>query len=195
MDKYIGDAVMALFPEKAADALDAAVDMQRELREFNHHRIKKNFEPVKIGVGLHSGSLYLGTIGEAERMDSTVISDTVNVASRIEHLTKTVGASVLVSGAMFSQIADSGRFHARLLGRIPLRGKKEKMEIFEIFDGQSDYLLDLFVQTIADFNKGVAAFYAHDFQTATAAFVRVLALNPADRVSQLYQTRASQRLA
>ena len=195
IDKYIGDAVMALFPEKAVDALDAAVDMQRELREFNHHRVKKNFEPVKIGVGLHSGSLYLGTIGEAERMDSTVISDTVNVASRIEHMTKTVGASVLVSGAMFSQIADRERFHARLLGRIPLRGKKEKMEIFEVFDGQSDYLLELFGQTIGHFKEGVTAFYARDFHTAAAAFARVLALNPADRVSQLYHARASQRSA
>ena len=69
------------------------------------------------------------------------------------------------------------------------------MEIFEVFDGQSDYLLELFAQTIADFNEGVTAFYARDFQTAAAAFTRVLALNPADRVSQLYHARASQRSA
>lgn len=195
IDKYIGDAVMALFPEKAVDALDAAIDMQRELREFNHHRMKKNFAPVKIGVGLHSGSLYLGTIGEAERMDSTVISDTVNVASRIEHLTKSVGASVLVSGVMFSQIDDRQRFRSRLLGRIPLRGKKERMEIFEIFDGQSDYLLELFDQTITDFANGVAAYYGGNFDAAARALARVLAVNPADRVSQLYHARSLQRLA
>ncbi len=193
IDKYIGDAVMALFPEKPGDALDAAIDMQRELREFNHHRLKKNYEPLKIGIGLHAGPLYLGTIGEAERMDSTVISDTVNVASRIEHLTKSVGASVLVSGTMFVQVDNREKFRSRMLGRIPLRGKKERLEIFEVFDGQSDYLLELFDQTVAQFNTGIAAFYAGDFATARAAFAAVLTANPADRVAQLYHARSAQR--
>ncbi len=190
IDKYIGDAVMALFPDKPDAALLTAIDMQRELRDFNHHRLKKNFEPVKIGVGLHAGKLYLGTIGEAERMDSTVISDTVNVTSRIEHLTKKLGASVLVSGSLFAQIGDTGRFHQRYLGRMPIRGKSEKIEIYEVLDGQSDYVLDLHAATLGDFNDGVSFFYAKDFRAASAAFEKVLEKNPADKVARLYRDRS-----
>lgn len=190
IDKYIGDAVMALFPDKPDAALFTAIDMQRELREFNHHRLKKNFSPVKIGVGLHAGKLYLGTIGEAERMDSTVISDTVNVTSRIEHLTKKLGASVLISGSLFEQIGDAHRFNHRYLGPMPIRGKSTRIEIHEILDGQSDYVLEMHAATLTDFNAGVGAFYAKDFATAAVAFARVLEKNPGDRVASLYRERA-----
>jgi two-component system, sensor histidine kinase LadS len=191
IDKYIGDAVMALFSDKPDAALLTAIDMQRELREFNHHRLKENFEPVKIGVGLHAGKLYLGTIGEAERMDSTVISDTVNVTSRIEHLTKKMGASVLISGSLFAQIGDTNRFNHRYLGPMPIRGKSEKVEIHEVLDGQSDYVLELNGMTLADFNTGVDAFYSRNFPDAAAAFERVLEKNPADRVARLYRDRSA----
>jgi class 3 adenylate cyclase len=189
IDKYIGDAVMALFPEKPDDALLTAIDMQRELREFNHHRMKKNFEPVRVGIGLHAGKLYLGTIGEAERMDSTVISDTVNVTSRIEHLTKKLGAAVLISGPLFDQIGDTGRFHHRYLGRMPIRGKAEKIEIHEILDGQSDYILELHANTFGDFRAGVDAFQEKNYAAAASAFDRVLEKNPADKVARLYRER------
>lgn len=189
IDKYIGDAVMALFPDQAEAALLTAVDMQRELRDFNHHRLKKNFEPVRIGIGLHAGTLYLGTIGEAERMDSTVISDTVNVTSRIEHLTKKLGASVLISGSLFSQISDTSRFHHRYLGRMPIRGKSEKVDIHEVVDGQSEYLVELYAATLENFNAGIEAFHAKNARAAAEAFDRVLEKNPADRVAALYRER------
>lgn len=191
IDKYIGDAVMALFPDKPDAALLTAIDMQHELREFNHHRLKKNFAPVRIGIGLHAGTLYLGTIGEAERMDSTVISDTVNVTSRIEHLTKKLGAPVLISGSLFSQIGDAGRFNHRFLGRMPIRGKAEKIEIHEILDGQSEYILDLHKATLDDFNEGLNAFQDKAYGAAGAAFDRVLEINPVDRVARLYRERVS----
>lgn len=194
IDKYIGDAVMALFPEKNEDALLTAIDMQRELREFNHYRLKRNYAPLSIGIGLHSGLLYLGTIGEAERMDGTVISDTVNVASRIEHLTKVAGAAVLISEPMFGSIPQNNRFRSRPLGKLPIRGKQQPLAILEIVDGQSDYLLELHDLTIEDFTAGVSAYYAGDYAAAKSLFARVLAKNPADRVSALYRERAESRV-
>jgi len=186
IDKYIGDAVMALFPEKPEDALVAAIDMQIELREFNHQRLKKNFAPIKIGVGLHSGTLYLGTIGEAERMDSTVISDTVNVTSRIEHLTKKLGAAVLVSGNLFSRISSIDRFQHRYLGKLPVRGKSERIEIYEILDGQSDFVIALHRETIEFFSRGLAAFHERAYAEAALAFKEVLQKNPIDKAASLY---------
>lgn len=214
IDKYIGDAVMALFPGAqggadsaagrmppgwqsggAEDALRAAIDMQAELREFNHHRLKKNYDPVKIGVGLHSGTLYLGTIGEAERMDSTVISDTVNVASRIEHLTKKLGAAVLMSGEFFAKIPDTTGLNTRFLGKLPIRGKSERIDIHEILDGQSEYLVSLHKETLADFSHGILTFHAKRYAEAAAAFAVVLERNPADRVAQLYAEQCRLQLA
>ncbi|MEG3844496.1 ATP-binding protein, partial [Microcoleus sp. herbarium14] len=88
IDKYIGDAVMALFPTFPEDGVRAAIDMQQEVNFFNEQREKNGLFPIKIGVGLHAGNLMLGTIGERERMESTVIADAVNLASRLEGLTK-----------------------------------------------------------------------------------------------------------
>ena len=88
IDKYIGDAVMALFPEDPADALHAAIAMQRFVREFNEQRLVEGRPEIRIGVGLHHGRVMLGTIGEDKRLEGTVISDAVNIASRLEGLTK-----------------------------------------------------------------------------------------------------------
>ena len=95
IDKYIGDAVMAIFPDTPEDAVKAAIGMLRELEAYN--RKGKLKCALRIGVGLHTGTLMLGTIGDDARMDGTVISDTVNLASRLEGLTKRYGASLIVS--------------------------------------------------------------------------------------------------
>ncbi len=90
IDKYIGDAIMALFPREPADALQSAVELQRDLVDYNQGRKKAGYKPVRVGIGLHCGELILGTIGEEERMQTTVIADAVNVASRIEGLHESV---------------------------------------------------------------------------------------------------------
>ncbi|MGE8722769.1 adenylate/guanylate cyclase domain-containing protein [Leptospira terpstrae] len=86
IDKFIGDAIMALFERNITDAIFAGVDMQLYLKEYNCHRSKQGFVPIQIGVGIHAGSLMLGTIGAEERLEGTVISDTVNLASRVQKL-------------------------------------------------------------------------------------------------------------
>ena len=106
IDKYIGDAVMALFPESADDALQAAIAIQKEVAIYNRYRQKSGYRAIAIGIGLHRGSLMLGTIGEEQRMESTVISDAVNLASRLEELTKVYGVSILISGAMLLGIEE-----------------------------------------------------------------------------------------
>ncbi|MGC2404907.1 MAG: adenylate/guanylate cyclase domain-containing protein [Candidatus Cybelea sp.] len=92
IDKYIGDAIMGLFPGKADDALNAAIALQREIRVFNLHCEKDGKPTIAAGVGIHTGDLMLGTIGERGRMETTVIADAVNAASRLETATKTFAA-------------------------------------------------------------------------------------------------------
>ncbi|MCB1307279.1 MAG: HAMP domain-containing protein, partial [Leptospiraceae bacterium] len=106
IDKYIGDAVMALFPGTPLDALRAAEQMQMELAIYNHELNDRGRDAIRFGIGIHYGQLMLGAVGEDRRMESTVISDTVNIAARLEQLTKRTGVSVLVSEKIVQLLAE-----------------------------------------------------------------------------------------
>ncbi|MBI3396039.1 MAG: hypothetical protein HY042_09400, partial [Spirochaetia bacterium] len=102
IDKFIGDAVMAIFPESPDDALRASLEMMKELSAYNEQRTEKGLTAIRIGIGIHSGPVVLGTVGTEGRMDTTIIGDTVNTASRIEGQTKVLGAPILLSEATLS---------------------------------------------------------------------------------------------
>jgi class 3 adenylate cyclase len=131
IDKYVGDGIMALFPERPDDAVQAAVNILGEVSRYNREIEERGEQPIKVGIGLHTGRVALGIMGENERLQGTVISDAVNVASRISDLTKTYAAPLLVSGQTFDAIEDRSRFSFRSLGRIPIKGKERAVPIFE----------------------------------------------------------------
>ncbi|HMY47390.1 MAG TPA: 7TM diverse intracellular signaling domain-containing protein, partial [Leptospiraceae bacterium] len=138
IDKFIGDAIMALFPRHAEDALKAAIQMKRNLSIYNTRRASKGFEPLRVGIGINTGLVILGTIGEPERMDGTVISDTVNLASRIEGLTKHYDAALLITEQTLFRLDDPTRYRIRLIERVRVKGKHEPVSIFEVFDGDPE---------------------------------------------------------
>lgn len=183
IDKYIGDAIMALFPNEPHDALKAAVELQRALVTYNAGRKSAGYEPVRIGIGLHRGELILGTIGEEERMQTTVISDAVNVASRIEGLTKVFGVSLLVSKPVVDKLPAGHEFHLRHLGAVKAKGKTRNVEIYECFDTDPIELRQHKLNSIELFNTGVSEFRKGLFLSAGRTFSRVAALNPHDTVA------------
>lgn len=191
IDKYIGDAIMALFPGNADSALEAAIQMQIVIREFNHHRMRSQYEPIGVGIGLHYGRLILGTVGTADRMDGTVISDDVNTASRIEGLTKEYGAQILVSEDLVQRLDDPERFRMRYIDRVKVRGKNQPVNIFEVADGQAEYRLQLFDATLSEFERGLRAFNAGDHEECRALMERVLSQNPNDEAARIYLQRVS----
>lgn len=186
VDKYIGDAVMALFPESGETALKAAIEMQSEVRTYNHHRLKTGYDPIKIGIGLHTGGLMLGTIGTEDRMEGTVISDTVNLASRIEGITKKFDSSILISEKTLQRIEDPTKYCMRLIGRIKVKGKEEEVVIYDVFEGQSQFILDLRNETKYDFEKGVTHFLLRNFTESEASFARVIERDPTDFAAETY---------
>jgi two-component system sensor histidine kinase ChiS len=190
IDKYIGDAVMALFPDNVQDALTAAIDLKLKLEHFNHERQTSGLPPIDVGTGIHTGSLMLGTIGEQQRMESTVISDNVNLAFRLEGLTKLYGASIVISQDSLYKLQQPNRYRFRFLDRVLVKGRIEPVSVFEIFEGDPPHVIDLKQQTLTDFEKGLLHYHSHEFETAQARFARVIAANPADKAAELYFRRA-----
>lgn len=140
IDKFLGDAIMAVFDRQghhAQDALTAAVMMRQSLREFNDSRVLFNLQvPVNIGIGIHTGRGLIGTLGSNSRMDSTVIGDVVNTASRLEELTKVYGCGVIVSDAVVSRLANPSLFDLRWIDRVTPRGKQQALDIYEVLGAQ-----------------------------------------------------------
>ena len=134
VDKYMGDGIMALFPGKPEDALRAALAMREALMEYNGHRKQTGYQEIRMGIGVHRGPLMLGTIGENRRMDSTVISDAVNTASRLEGLTKKLTVDLLVSEETISALSDSVRseFRFAFLSEETVKGRKQPLRVYTI---------------------------------------------------------------
>ena len=185
IDKYIGDGLMALFPHKPDDAIQAALEMRKRLDEFNRSRHDSGFGEINIGIGIHTGPLMLGTIGEAERMESTVISDAVNLASRLEEMTKVFGASIVASADTLRHT--SGGAQSRYLGYIRVKGKKSVVKLHEILSENASEKLK--AATLADFERSVNLYRDRKFAEALKPLERVLNENPEDMAAHFYRQR------
>ena len=131
IDKYIGDAIMALFAN-ADDALRAGLAMLAALEGFNAERRATGLPPIEIGIGINTGSLMLGTIGEKHRMDGTVISDAVNLAARIEGLTKDYAAPMLISEFTYRELANPEASAIRPVDVVVVKGKTRPVAIYAV---------------------------------------------------------------
>jgi two-component system sensor histidine kinase ChiS len=189
IDKYIGDGIMALFPNRAEDAVQAAIEMQHQVKIYNLHRQNSGYQPISLGIGLHTGTLMLGTIGEAERMESTVISDAVNLASRVEGLTKLYGVGIVASVQTLCRLDDPQHYKCRFLDRVQVKGKKTPVGVFEIYDGDSDTMIELKAQTQTYFEQGIFLYYQQQFAQARRMFRRVLQVNKSDQAASFYAER------
>ncbi|MBD1996116.1 response regulator [Leptolyngbya sp. FACHB-671] len=140
IDKYLGDAIMAVFDrphQHAQDALTAAIAMQQTLSEFNRGRTRFNLEdPIRIGIGIHTGLAIIGTLGSEQRMDSTVIGDVVNTAARLEELTKFYGCSVLLSESVIDQLQQPELFNFKWLDCVAPRGKQQQSNLYQLLGMQ-----------------------------------------------------------
>jgi two-component system sensor histidine kinase ChiS len=187
IDKFLGDGVMALFSESPDDAVNAAIEMQRNLHEFNQTRPKNAH--VRIGIGIHTGILMLGTVGESRRMEGTVISDVVNVASRLETLTKVFGSGIIVSEATLDKL--TATYPQRSLGIVRVKGKRQAVSIYEIFGGL-DPLDDLKIQTRGLLDEALRQYQRSVLNLALDGFGKVLTINPDDQVAKVYAERVAQ---
>jgi class 3 adenylate cyclase len=191
IDKYFGDGFMTLFANRPDDALAAAVDLQKTVVEYNVHRATSGYPPIAVGTGLHYGPLVLGTIGEWDRMDTTVISDAVNLASRLEGLTKIYGKGTIVTVSFLDALEDPDRFHWRYLGLLRVQGRREPVEAVHVYDGVPQAEWDAFHLGKPAFEEALALYRQGAFAEAQIAFTNLALRYPEDPACGVYLTRIS----
>jgi adenylate cyclase len=191
IDQYYGDGVMALFVNGPDDAVMAAIAMHRVVEEYNAEREKFGLLPMGIGVGLHLGDLMLGIIGSEDRMQGAVVADAVNLASRLEGLTRIYGSSVTLSELTFSHLNDPHKYMHRFVDKLCVKGKNQPVSVYEIFDADPQPVALLKEQTKADFEEGLRLYYDRKFSESSVRFNQVLAKNPADKAARIYLERCA----
>ena len=185
--QYQGDGILAVFPEGTAAALRGATAMQNALRQCSRTYYPDSPNTLRMGVGLHLGQVEMGIIGNAERWESTVISDAVNTAARIEALTKVLGAEILVSESSFQAEGLNAQFETRRLGSFTVKGKTEKIGLREVLSSLPADERALKLQTREVFEAGVDALMEAKVPEAVLAFDEVIRANPRDLAAQALQ--------
>ncbi|MBD0306653.1 MAG: response regulator [Microcoleus sp. T1-bin1] len=191
IDKYIGDAIMALFSEGADDAVKAGIAMLQTLAEYNRDRVSLGYVPVEIGVGINTGSLILGIVGGKSRMDGTVISDAVNLASRIESLTKNYGVSLLITQQTFDRLTNPGDYATRVIDKVQVKGKSEWVTVYEVFDADLAEVKAGKLATLQLFTEALSLYNMKSFRQAAGLFADCLRQNPGDKVARIYLDRGN----
>jgi class 3 adenylate cyclase len=196
VDKYMGDAILALYSQiDGADmAVRSAIEIQQRILEYNNHRAKMGYRPLQMGIGIHTGPLMIGVVGIYGRMQNTVISDTVNLASRIEAMTKAFNVSMAISGQTFKKLADPGSYKYRYLGPVKVRGDSRPVEVFEILDGINPETMAKKMETNRFFEEGMMCFRHKSYSEAREKFTRVLEILPDDGASVFYLENCEARL-
>jgi class 3 adenylate cyclase len=191
INQYLGDGIMAIFSDQSHQALKASIEIQRLILEYNEYRISRDRQPIQIGIGLHSGPLIMGIIGDTKRMDAATIADSVNTASRIENLNKLYGTNILLSADTFALMnKHQEEFHFRKLGKVLLRGKKVPVDLYECFDGDAPALRHAKLKSLDEFNKALELYFGKAFGEAAQLLEQILKDNPDDKTAQHFLNRA-----
>lgn len=189
IDKYIGDAIMALFPNSPDDALRCSLAMLAKLDEYNAGRERADYRPIKIGIGINTGIVILGTVGGEGRMDGTVIGDAVNLASRLEHLTKEYEVPILISEYTLNSLENIKPWSLRFLDRTHVRGKHDNQSVYEVVDADPPALRVAKKNSLTTFQQALAHYHLGNFSAAHEHFSLCLAKVPDDSAARAYLLR------
>ncbi|UCB46235.1 MAG: adenylate/guanylate cyclase domain-containing protein [Spirochaetota bacterium] len=192
LDKYIGDALMVHFgilsdtKNSADNAVKTAIDMTKSLMDFNEQQENRKEPQINIGIGIHTGELVAGNIGSPNRMEYTVVGDTVNLASRAEGLTKLFGAHIVITEATHENLKDQGSYLSRPLDLIVVKGKTKPVLMYEIFDADSERTRQKKKETLQELNNAVILYRSRDFKKAKKIFFDLIKFNESDVLVKYY---------
>ena len=195
LDKFIGDAVMAVWGNvrsqgPAADtkmAARAALAMRRELKILNASWFARGIAPFAIGMGINQGDVLGGNIGSQEKADPTVIGDAVNLASRLESLTRVYAVDILLGPTAAAMVRDE--FHVRSVARVQVNGKSAPVEIATLIAERSAGIDPEFIRHLETYEESFQKFRLRDFREARVLLFRFLEFYPNDFLARMYLER------
>ncbi len=190
IDKFIGDAVLCIFEgtDSAQRAVSCGIDMLGEVKMFNAVRGRPEDQAIRIGIGLHAGPVILGTIGSLERMDSTVLGSTVNLAKRLEEATKALHVDMIISDQVVIRLPDRNRFRLRNLGEVWVKGAFKPMTLFEVYDQDPPEVRNLKDRMGCILTEGMGLVRAGHLGHALAKFQEAQSIFPHDLPTHLLLT-------
>jgi adenylate cyclase len=196
LDKFVGDAIMAVWgnvrsfgmAEDAKNCARAALAMRRELQQLNQKWREEGRMGLGMGIGINQGEVIVGNIGSHERMDPTVIGDSVNLASRLEGLTRVYGVDILVGAAAAELARDE--VHIRSVARVQVKGKSKPVDVFTFVGSRNEEVDPEFLKWLETYEEGLEKFRARDFKEAKILFSRFLEFYPDDLLAKMYLDRA-----
>jgi adenylate cyclase len=200
LDKYIGDAIMAVYgsplplEDHAWMAVQTAVEMRKRLIDFNAKRQENNLPAIRIGIGLNSDTVISGNIGSSRRMEFTAIGDGVNLGSRLESASKQYGTDIIISEYTYAPCRD--RVWARELDRVRVKGKKNPVSVYELVGLQSDPLPDEKKWQMELYAQGREHYLNRRFTKALSAFGSILEdIDSNDKASEIHLKRINHWLS
>jgi class 3 adenylate cyclase len=195
IDSYSGDGIMALFAVPPQKAVEAGIMMSKTLEQFNEAKSVKSSSGLKIGIGVNTGPLVLGTMGANDRMQCSVLGDTVNLASRIEQLTRVYDAQFLIAENTFKTLEHPSGFSTRMVDCVAVKGKAIAVHLYEVLDAETDNRRAAKEATKTHLCTAQEAYYARDFARAHQILEEAINMDPADPVLSLFASRSAKYMA
>lgn len=192
--KFLGDGMMAVFPDGADDAVAAGVAKQLRVQEYNVDRVAQGYLPVQVGIGIHVGHMMLGMVGETNRIQGDAFSDNVNLTSRLEGLTKYYGVSMLISGQTLEYLSNPDQYQFRFLDRAIVKGRNEPITVYEVLDAETEENREMKQKTRSTYDQGIEYYRQQKFDQARSCFESVVEANPGDKTARLYVDRVVELL-
>lgn len=192
VDKYIGDAIMALFPRAAQSSgtsADHALQSAMEIMRYLEYRNQNEAPEIRIGVGINTGPMMLGTVGSTNRLDTTVIGDSVNLASRLESLTKYYGVNIILSDFSMKEIHSRDSFSFREIDTIQVRGKESGIVIYDVYESDPQTIRLKKKETHEMLMTAIVLYKTMQFELALQTIREARKIFPEDKVFYLYEDR------
>ena len=194
VDKFIGDALMAVYgvPVKHGNdplqAINSAIEMQRHLLALNQQNFFPNHQ-LEMAIGINTGLIVAGNIGSRQKMEYTVLGDTVNLASRIETLNRVYGSNILITDSTYHAVKHHDHLLVREVDKVKVKGRKKSCTLYEIFNGCTSDQIRLKSKTMPDFEEGYYQYQQGHWENAKKIYQKVLAHNPEDVLTQFFSNR------
>ncbi len=180
IDRYVGNAIMTIFPIVPDDAVSAALNIIKYLEDYNRKQKNKNMPSLKIGIGIHTDNLSFSNTENGDGNEGTFLTDATDLAARIEGFTKIYGSTIIVSEQTIVNFIHAENYHFRFLGRVEVKGKPEPSPIFEIYNLDSPDVLQKKNSTKVEFEKAVIEYYKGNKEIAFQSFQKIFQINKYD---------------